>query len=372
MEKLGKEFKDILNTVTAVGIDNIELMKILKDYEKTKLIFTALGNSISTGFSFCDENKPFLDRNELLESACEEYDIDLYKYKFARSENNSDQNTLNYILNNYTEKEMNEMNRRDYEKYTLSGNELLSKEKIEEYYGEDKASDVQIQDILFNTEDEAANIVVYNGLTGSFLDNVTRGGKHKLTNGIKKDLSHVEAILSLIHNSNRENDSNTQVYLCGAPRVLNTSIQETFMNKKLKEIIKRYPHVTYVDNVGRHLIYKGKAKVDLHYDKNEYLKLTHVLLRQIIKNYVINESLINIDRDLYTLNKDIEMSNKERSTKDDILSIISEYAYPFIDQENELEFLKTVKNYLLERYCYDFFCLDKKVIKNDIMSLTAH
>ena len=27
--------------------------------------------------------------------------IDLYKYKFARSENNSDQNTLNYILNNY-------------------------------------------------------------------------------------------------------------------------------------------------------------------------------------------------------------------------------------------------------------------------------
>ncbi len=372
MERLGKKYKDILNTITQVGLDDLDLVKMLKDNEKTKLILTALGNSISTGFSFCDENKPFLDRNELLEAICEEYDIDLYKYKFARSENNSDQNTLNYILNNYTEKEMNEMNRRDYEKYILGGNELLSKEKIEEYYGEDKASDVQIQDILFNTEDDAANIVVYNGLTGSFLDNVTRGGMHKLTNGIKKDLSHVEAILSLIHNSNRENESNTQVYLCGAPRVLNTSVQDIFMNKYLRRIIERYPHTTYVDNVKRHFIYKGKSKVDLHYDKNEYLKLTHVLLKSITKNYIIKDSLMGIDRDLYKLNKEIEMSNKERDTKDDILNIISEYASSFIDQGNGLEFLYTVRKYLLERYCYDFFCLDKKAIKNEILGLTKH
>ena len=372
MEKLGKEYKDILSTITKVGEDNVELLKMLQDYDKTKLILTALGNSISTGFSFCDENKPLLDRNELLDVMSEDFGIDLYKYKFARSENNSDQNTLNYILNNYTEEEMNEMNRRDYEKYSLSGNELLTKEKIDEYYGKDKASDVHIQDILFNTEDDAANIVVYNGCTGSFLDNVTRGGKHIYKNGVKKDLAHIEAILSMIQNSNRENDSNTQVYLCGVPRLLNTGIQDHYMNKPIKEVTKRYAHTSYVDNFGRNIVYKGNAKVDLHYDKNEYLKLTHLILKSIIRNYIIKDSLISIDRDLYKLNKEIEMSNRERKTKDDILSIISEYALYFADEDNDLEFLTTVRDYLLERYCYDFFCLDKNAIKKDVLGLTAH
>ena len=211
MEKLGKEFKDLLSAVTKVGEDDIELLKILQEEGKTELILTALGNSISTGFSFCDQNMPLLDRNALLEIICEQYNIDLTKYKFARSENNSDQNTFNYILNNYTEKKINEMNRRDYEKYLLNGQELLSKEKIKEYYGRLKASNIHIQDILFNTSDNAANIVIYNGCTGSFLDNITRGGKHKYKNGVRKDLAHIEAILSMIQNANRDNYCNTLV-----------------------------------------------------------------------------------------------------------------------------------------------------------------
>lgn len=371
MEKLGKEFKDVLSSITQIGEDDIELVKMLSKNDKTKIVLTALGNSISTGFSFCDENKPLLDRNELLDVICEEYGIDLYKYKFARSENNSDQNTLNYILNNDTEHDINELNRRDYEKYLLNGNSLLTKEQIEKYYGDKEDSDVHIQDILFNTEDDAANIVVYNGCTGSFLDNITRGGKHKYDNGIKKDLSHVEAILSLIQNSNRENESNTQVYLCGAPRVLNTGIQDYYMNRPLKTISKRYANTTYVDNFKRHFVYKGNAKVDLHYDKNEYLKLTHLILKRIIENYIIKDSLIGIDRDLYHLNKEIEMSNEERNTKDAILSIISDYSF-YLEDDKDTEFLKTVRDYLLERYCYDFFCLDKSAIKNDIVKLSKN
>ena len=369
MEKLGKEFKDLLSAATKVGEDDIELLKILQEEGKTELILTALGNSISTGFSFCDENKPLLDRNELLEALCEEYKIDLYKYKFAISENNSDQNTLNYILNNYTEKKINEMNRRDYEKYLLNGQELLSEEKIKEYYGRLKASNIHIQDILFNTSDNAANIVIYNGGTGSFLDNITRGGKHKYKNGVRKDLAHIEAILSMIQNANRDNYCNTQVYLCGVPRLLNTGIQDYYMNRPLKTVSNRYAHTSYVDNFSRHLVYKGNAKVDLHYDKNEYLKLTHLILKSAIKNYVIKDSLIEIDRDLYKLNKEVEMSNNDRDTKDDMLGIISEYSNRFEDSKNNIEFLKTVKNYLLERYCYDFFTLDKKAIKKDILKL---
>lgn len=371
MKRLGKDFSNELSSITKISEDNLELLNKFNELGIEKLIMVALGNSISTGFSFCDENIPLLDRNILLDIMCEEYGIDLYKYKFARSENNSDEHVLNWILNNYTEQDMNKLNRRDYEKYEKSSNSLLTKEEISKYYSDGEYSDVHIKDILFNTEQDTANIVVYNGCTGSFLDNVTRGGKHKYTNGIKKDLSHVESILSLIQNSNRENESNTQVYLCGVPRLLNTGIQDYYMNRPLKNISKRYANTTYVDNFKRHFVYKGKTKVDLHYDKNEYLKLTHLILKSIIENYIINDSLIGIDRDLYRLNKEIEMSNEERKTKDAILSIISDYSF-YLEDDTDTKFLKAVRNYLLERYCYDFFCLDKSAIKNDILKLSKN
>lgn len=369
MNRLNRKYNDSLYTIEKVKEDNIELLNKLQELGIVKIVLTALGNSISTGFSFCDNNVPFLDRNEQLELLCEEYGIDLYKYKFARSENNSDQNTLNYILNNFTEEDINKLNRRDYNKFILSGNPLLTEEEIKKYYGKKEDSDVHIQDILFNTEDDSANIVVYNGCTGSFLDNITRGGKHIYKNGVRKDVAHMESILSMIQNSNRENESNTQVYLCGVPRLLNTGIQDYYMNRPIREISKRYAHTSYVDNFSRHIIYKGKAKVDLHYDRNEYLKLTHLILRSAIDNYVIRDSLIGIDRDLYKLNKEIEMSNVDRDTRDDILSVVSDYSLNITD-ENEKEFLKIVRNYLLERYCYDFFSLDKKAIKKDILNLS--
>ena len=128
MKKLEKEFNDNLYAITRIGEDNKEFLNILKDEGIKKLIITSMGNSISTGFSFCDENKPLLDRNALLEIMCEEYGIDLLKYKFARSENNSDQNVLNWILNNYTEQDMNELNKRDYNNHIKNGRELLTEE----------------------------------------------------------------------------------------------------------------------------------------------------------------------------------------------------------------------------------------------------
>lgn len=372
MKKLEKEFNDNLYAITRIGEDNKEFLNILKDEGIKKLIITSMGNSISTGFSFCDENKPLLDRNALLEIMCEEYGIDLLKYKFARSENNSDQNTFNNIINNLSEEDINALNRRDYEKHLSNGNALLSKEEIEKYYS--NGNNTPIRDIIFNNNESTANIVVYNGLTGSFLDNVTRGGKHKLTGGIHKDLSYVDSIMGLIHNNNRENDGNTQVYLCGAPRVLNTSIQEPFMNRHLKQIEKRYPHVTYVDNPSRHMLYKGNFKVDLHYNKNEYLKLTHLIMKSFIDNYVLSSYMIDIDKELYKLNKSYEMNNKDDKDCKDVLDIIGYMtdAISFERPNLEIELLKRTKSYLLERYPYDFFCFNKKAIKKNIMTSSSH
>ena len=363
MEKLGKDFNNEISSLTKIGEDNLKLLEKLKNLDKEKLVMVALGNSISTGFSFCDDNKPLLDRNILLETMCEEYGIDLYKYKFARSENNSDQNVLNWILNNYTEQDMNNMNRRDYENHEKNGNSLLTGKELDQYYGKSKVDDVHIQDILFNDGEDTANIVIYNGATGSFLDNITRGGIHKYKNGVNKDIGHIESVLSLIHNNNRENLSGTQVYLCGVPRLLNTGIQDYYMNRPIKTVSKRYPNVSYVDNFKRKVIYKGKNKVDLHYNKNEYLKLTHLIMKSVLENYEINSALIGIDRDLYHYNKEIEMGKRDNNSYNDILDIIEEYVFSFTE-ENEVELLKRVKEYLLERYCYDFFCLDKKAIKD--------
>ena len=364
MVKLKKEYNDNLKVITDIGEDNLKLLEKINELGIEKLIMVALGNSISTGFSFCDVNKPLLDRNELLDIMCEEYGIDLYKYKFARSENNSDEHVLDWILNNYTEHEMNLMNRRDYEKYLKDGKELLSQKEINKTYSDGPYSDVHIQDILFNTEEDTANIVVYNGCTGSFLDNITRGGIHKYKNGVQKDLSHIESIFSIIQNSNRENNSDTQVYLCGVPRLLNTGIQDYYMNKPLQTISKRYAHSSYVDNFYRKMFYKGNTKVDLHYDRNEYLKLIHLIMKSILENYETKKALIDIDRDLYYYNQDIEMNRKTNKSYKDILDIVGEYAFSYTG-EDDLRFLQTIRDYLLERYCYDFFCLDKEAI-NDI------
>lgn len=375
MQKIGKEFNDSLSAITKIGEENIELLEQLKEEGIKRLFLTSMGNSISTGFSFCDQNMPLLDRNALLEIMCEQYNIDLTKYKFARSENNSDQNTFNNIVNNLSEADINKLNRRDYEKQLKDGNPLLSEEEIEKYYG--GGNTTPIQDIIFDDDELTANIVIYNGCTGSFLDNVTRGGKHKLTNGIEKDLCNVDAVLNLIHNNNRETEATTQVYLCGAPRVLNTGIQDHFINKKLQKLAKRYPHVNYVDNFKRHMIYKGNAKVDLHYDKTEYLKLTHLLMRSMIENYVLTDRMIDVDRELYKTNKYLEMNNKRDEDGHMALGEIGFMAasldflegYPAHFEE---EFLRRMRDYFLERYCYDFFCFDKENVKKYIMSSSAH
>ena len=344
-----------------------EFFRILYNLNKGELSLTSLGNSISCGFSFSDINLPLLDRNPYFSEMSKKYGIDLSKHKFARSENNSDEHIFDWIINNVSEGYIDLLNRRDYENYSLKNNSLIEPSEINIIY--DVKSKDKIQDVLSKSNKGLANIVIYNGLTGSFLDNVTRGGKHVLTGGIKKDLSYVESILGYIQNNNRENNSNTQVYMCGVPRIMNTSLSNIFMNKRLVNVLKRYANVTYVKNFSRKPFYKvGNIYLpDPHYNSDEYRKLLYMAMDSMIENFKLRDKLIKTDRDLYRLNRSVELSLSSKKNRTDTLEIIDDYAN--LCGDKKIEFLKLCRNYLLERYPYDFYFLDKEAIKDEVKLL---
>ena len=344
-----------------------DLFQTLTDLKLQGLLLTTLGNSISTGFSFNDINGPLLDRDKFLEISAKIWGIDLEKHKFSRSENNSDQHVFDWIINNISEDELDRMNKRDYLRYLKHGNELLKESQIKTMY--DESSKSKIQDVLFNQDDSKANIVIYNGATGSFLDNWTRKGIHLLTGRIKKDISYIDAILGIIQNNNRKTNSKTQVYLCGAPKIVVPGVTNTFINRKLKQVQNRYANTSYVPNFNRKPFYNvnGLPIPDPHYSKKEYIKLIYLILDSIIKNYRMRDYLIEIDRNLYNRSKEIEMSMEDINTKEEVLDTIRHYA-DLLSEDKE-EFLKMCRKYLLERYCYDFCCLDHKAIKDEVKEL---
>ena len=120
--------------------------------------------------------------------------------------------------------------------YVLTGGELPAMVMID-------AISRLVKGVLNN--DDSANIVIYNGGTGAVLDNLTRNGNVSCSNSIKKDISYIESTLGLIQNNNRNNNSNTQVYMCGAPRIYNTRISDLLINNKIKPVLKRYSNTTY-------------------------------------------------------------------------------------------------------------------------------
>ena len=350
-------------------ITNDELMKEMQNLGKEKVILSSYGNSISTGFSMMSENKPLLRRNEDLKKAAATYNIELEQHQFSRSENNSDEHLLNSFILNKKESEFNKDSRRDYRVVRKNLVHPLSDEELDEYYPTTLESDKGVQDVFYDTDETAANIVIYNGATGSLLDNWTRKGKHILTGGIKKDTASIETLLGLIQLNNREKFSNTQVYLCGAPNIMNLPVTSSlFINGRLKAISKRFANVTYVPTIPRKPLYFEKGHLPLpdpHYDKNEYLHLLNETEKQIIKNYHIKELLIAIDRTFAKRSKEIEFTEQEVKSYDEVLSVIEAYAKKAeSDGIDRNEFLKIAIDYLLERYPYDYYFLDHKAMKD--------
>ena len=361
---------------------NQKLAQVLKKYGIKNVRMTSVGNSIGSGYSMVRTIKPLLLRNVTLSDILKSNDITLSTHHFARAQNNSDEHILEWYEENIKESEIHKMNRSDYSKEETSMPvHGLTKEMIDDFYPLEMEENLGLKDIVTKDEEELANIVVYNGATGSFLDGLTRHGTfgQQMLHGIKRDINSIDATLKLIQTNNRNKKSNTQVYLCGAPNFLGIGISNV-INNKLKTLSKKYANVVYVEPVKSKLLYKGiddegnetnKKAVDIHYDEKEYIKFNNNIINKINENYGITKAIINLDRFFYDLNKEIELENKKLVSDSDnkkemIAQAVDKELELITDKEEKSKFLKTLKKYMTSRFPYDFVYLGKPEINDTI------
>jgi len=380
--KKNNEFNKI---ITKQNVLNRKLALKLEDLGIKNFNITSLGNSIATGYSMVRITKPLLMRNEYITRIFTQHEINLNTYHFTRAQNNSDEHIFDWIISNIKQSEINTMNRSDFSgsKSSMSTRNITL-ETLDEYYPTNLDIDKGLQDILLSAKASLGNIVVYNGCTGSFLDNWTRGGglSKRFTYGVKRDIKSLEATLKFIHLNNRNNHNiNTQVYLCGVPNYLGLGIT-SIINNKLKNVAKDYPNVTYVEPVKSNFFYeeydlkltdaktkKGK-KVDIHYDELEYLKFLNNVLTSIIDNFDINRALINIDRSFYKYSSNLELETSYlldcHDKKIDNMECIIEKELNCINSENKKKLFKDLKTYIKAKFPYDFYYLGKDNIKESL------
>lgn len=376
---------------------NKKLASVFDEFGIKNFRLISLGNSIASGYSMVRTTKPLLLRNSSLQEIMALYDINLERYHFARAQNNNDEHIFEWLTQNIKESDIYQMNRQDYSNSASSmKTHGLTEEKITEYYPKKPKYDNGLQDLVLSSDDKTANIVIYNGCTGSFLDNITRKGKfqNKLFYGINQDATSLEATLKFIQNSNRVNGTNTQVYICGAPNFLGLGISEA-INRKLKKIAKKYANTVYVKPIKSKFFYKEYVdddeknieksqsflkrhlpSCDIHYDEKEYIAFNNAITKSITESYLATQSLINIDRRLYYLSKNMELYFPEvigdKNAIAGMLENILMAEEPQISKTpSPNQTIKNIFSYVNERYPSDFYYADKSEIKSSFDKIRA-
>lgn len=356
--------KEIANKFSKIGIKKINI--------------TAVGNSISSGYSMVHAIQPLLTYNKTLQEDIKGVEV----YHFARAQDNCDAHIYRWLRDNYSLKDIYYMNRRDYgdtpELMPLALDENgkrvgMTKEKMEKYYPLSPKKNPRFKDLVTPQKD-IANIIIYNGATGSFLDNITRQGPHKLTHGIKKDICAVESFMQEITILNERycQYEPTQVYLCGAPKLL-FSIEKT-INKKLQDIVKRHPQITYVDSVRTHIFKKcdnGKTGIDpFHYSTEEYQRFNLNIMNTINNHYIINRSVVKTAAQLkqannhlfYTLDDALETPSSKELCANYFDAIIEEQLKTLESLGgNHNQYLDQMRTEIKENRAHEYYTLTKTI-----------
>ena len=338
---------------------NKKLVNFIRDFPKDKLSLTVIGNSIGDGFSMSEPGELLLNKNAELINIGKSNDLAVEIYQLTRSENNNSLTVFNWIMDNCSERDTYKWNKEDYKRAIKRGKPLLSEEEIDKIFI--GGSNKRIQDVIFDCDKRNANIVILSLGTGSFIDMITRHGSISISNiinSVNRDVYGIRSILELIQNKNRKNGSNTQVYLCGAPRIMNTFLTDLFMNSKIKKVGREYANVTYVPSFPRQVFYKtinGNKIADLHYNLAEYYHFLMTIENKIIDNYFIRDLMIDLDRELFQICNDNDINGANYS-KDNIKDIIDEYARKYESKTGNYNyFIEYIKPYIRIRYPFDFF-----------------
>lgn len=358
---------------------NVKLSKMFAENGIGQFRLINVGNSIASGYSTTRTTKPLFLRNELLKDTLEDYGIDFDYHSFARPQNNCDEHFFEWFINNVRESDVDGLVRHDYLAKKTGLNPIgITEDEVDKYYPSESKKQDGLLELSTNSEEDMANIIVYNGCTGSFLDNNFRKGNffRKFFHGIRKDMNSIEAIMQLIQTNNRMHNSNTQVFVCGVPNLMGAYISNA-MNSRLKRLEKKYANVTYVPPIATALFYHpldsddpSFERPDLHYDEDEYLRFINNILGSISDNYTVNNAMIDLDRRLYELSQERELLDKDSSEDQQFVSaylsnLLEEETKDMSDEEKQI-FLKKAKKYLMLRFPYDFFYVGKDNIKEVI------
>jgi len=332
---------------------NEELIRYYKDYPKRSISLTAIGNSISDGLSLSEPGLPLLKRNLGLIDIGRLYGIDINIYQLSRRESNNSFLVLDWIRKNHTELDSNRWNMIDYVRNDIPA---LRQDEINSLF--DGGSKKGIQDIIFDNHTGNANIVIINLGTGSFLDVITRHGRiDQIFASVDRDIAGIWSILELIQSNNRVSGSNTQVYLCGAPRIYNTIISDITINPKMKRLASNYANVTYVPAFPKQPFYRTKAGIitDLHYNEAEYYHLLSLINQSIIDNYLKRDLLTILDRKIYTISQENDLNNGHYSLFD-ITDLVDAMAKEYESKTGDYNFfIDFIKEYIAKRYPYDYY-----------------
>lgn len=332
---------------------NKKMVEMLKRNNISKINLTSIGNSIATGYSAIDTIKPLLKRNESLKKQLEKDGINYNCYSFARPQNNNDEHLLNWLIKNIKLSEVNRIVRLDFGKnINAMDSSCITDEEIEIHYPLNPKNDIGFKDLIMEGNDNEANIIVYNGGTGSFLDDVTRGRKRNLLSGFFRDFKSMDTILKIIYLKH----PHTQVYICGLPTLTKLNLTAG-LNKKIKRICDFYPNCTYVEPSSHNFFYlkNGLVKYDFHYNCNEYLNLNEHIINSIYNNYERNKCLIDFDIETKKINNYCQYEKPDaRKDKtimlDPMLKVINKY-----NEIMDKKMLKTIKNYYKRRYTSNFY-----------------
>lgn len=334
----------------------------------THFRLTSLGNSLALGLSLVRGNQLLLYRNLSLSDVMDEASITLERHHFACVRGNSEADIYSFLVNNVKESSVLEMNSRNYTNiFDSSLYHLDNRENMPPYFF--SYFDRGLRDLVLESAEGLANIIVYQGCTNS-LTKAFFDKKKMVTTFLSEkrvDFDYLSSILDYFQMMNRINGSSTQIYLCGVPDVLGLHFSE-IINASLKSLSKRYANVCYVSPVCSKLFYldrvSNRIKMDVHYDEEEYLKLNYHIIASIYENYTFRQKMILLDRELYRLNNLILICKKRNDFSLNMLYSLSEIFKKY-SCFNHFENL-VVEKYLMERFATDFYCLGRENIRSMI------
>lgn len=353
-----KNYQEVLKKETEKNIILIEKLNSLLSSLTGVFNIASVGNSIASGYSKCDEMLPLLTRTRLGTSS-EKIKV----YTYARVRKNEDYNILKWITENISHTQINEMLIQDIlEKKGKYAN--FGPKQLKAYREMQAQSNIGLKDFIKLNN----NIIIYNGLTGTFTDIVRKGNakdRMSLLKCFQMDYEYLKMVLTQIYLENPR----VQVYLCGIPDILELGLSNLF-DKYLIEVAKKFPNVIYLPGVSRNLLAKfaNQKETDIHYSCPEYLMLLNNILNCLIKNYgnlaLKNEILSGLKELNQNISSvDVRVKAGPEEIKRVLSSAIEKYGKYAIEEQ---KILSSVQRYYNDHYLTDFYCTDRASVNIEL------